>query len=281
MATAPTGRPTDTDLVAHIDGELPVEKVEWMENWLARDAELRERLALLSRGARPFAEAFGLVLTAAPKERLERMLEALPGQRQADNAIGMRAPQARSARARIRSRLGLMAAGILLFVAGAFFQREFVTLREMAGLETAEQDEDEWRQAAAQYVSLYTSETISGIPDDMAPRERELAMVAARLGIPLPLKSIILPGLSLKRAQLLQYEGKPLGQIAYLDPHDGAVALCIYSAAHSDTPPTSERLVGLNVVHWSSRGRAFMLVGHLPAPRLQELASLLSQQLTL
>jgi hypothetical protein len=37
----------------------------------------------------------------------------------------------------------------------------------------------------------------------------------------------------------------------------------------------------LNIVHWASHGRAFMLVGRKAIPELRDLASLLSQRLTL
>jgi anti-sigma factor RsiW len=273
--------PTDADLVAHIDGELSAERAEWIKSWLARDEALRARLALLAKGGRPFAEAFGLVLAAAPRDRLEGMLRTLPDRSPAGNVVEMPAARHMNVRALTLRQLGLAAAGLLLFLAGGIVQRELPVLRDALGIESGEEAEDDWRQAVAEYVSLYTTDTLSGIPDDATPRERELAGLSARLGITLPFKSVSLPGLSFKRAQLLQYDGKPLGQIAYLDPVEGPLALCIYASGQPDRVPASERRIGLNIVHWSSRGRAFMLVGHLPAPRLEELASILSQQLTL
>ena len=84
----------------------------------------------------------------------------------------------------------------------------------------------------------------------------------------------------MKRIQILQYDGNPLGQIAYLDPREGVLALCIYADGHKDSGPTTEQRAGLNIVHWASHGRAFMLVGRKAMPELRELASLLSQRLT-
>jgi anti-sigma factor RsiW len=273
-------RPSDADLVALLDGELAAEKVAWLESWLARDEELRGRHALLASGGRHFGEAFDLLLAAAPRERLANVLAHALAQKPAETgAVVPLFPHGRFGQS-IWPRLGLIAAGVMLFLAGAIIERELPSLGEAIGLRTAEQAEDEWRQAAAQYVSLYTVDTLSGIPDETAPRERELTKLGSKLGVTLPLTSVSLPGLALKRVQLLQYDGKPLGQIAYLDPHDGPLALCIYDGGAGDSGLASERRAGLNVVHWSSRGRAFMLVGRLPAPRLQELASLLSRQIT-
>ncbi len=277
---APAGPPTDADLVAHLDGELPAEQREWLEKELARDDELRKRRALLASGGRPFGKAFEPLLAGAPRTRLLAMLEGLPAYR-ASGDVGARTAGSGPLQGRAWRRLALLAAGVLLFLAGAVVQRTLPALREAVGVGVADEAEDDWRQAAAQYVSLYTPDTLISIPDEAAPREVELARVGAKLGIALPLAGVSLPGLMLKRAQLLQYDGKPLGQIAYLDPRDGAMALCIYADGQPDRAPVSEQRVGLNIVHWSSRGRTFMLVGHVPAPRLQELASLLSQRLTL
>lgn len=273
-------RPTDADLVAQLDGELAADRLAWMQDWLARDAELRALHELLAKGGRRFDEAFGALLDAAPRQRLESTLAGALAQRPEAEIVRPSFGR-RGSGSRVWPRLGLIAAGIALFLAGALAQAELPLLSGMFGERSSEQAEDEWRQAAAQYVSLYTAETLSNIADDPAPRERELGALGKKLGLALPLTSISLPGLSLKRVQVLQYDGKPLGQIAYLDPHDGALALCIYDGGSADRAPASEQRVGLNVVYWSTRGRAFMLVGHLPASRLQEFASLLTRQMTL
>ncbi len=40
-------------------------------------------------------------------------------------------------------------------------------------------------------------------------------------------QTVALPGLDLKGAILFQYDGKPLGQVAYLSTEYGPVAFCI------------------------------------------------------
>ncbi|MFI5012791.1 MAG: anti-sigma factor [Hyphomicrobiales bacterium] len=271
--TAPTGRPTDADLVAYLDGQSAADRRAWIAGWLARDGGLRERLTLLAGGGRPFAEAFEPLLVEAPQARLADMLASLPG--------GRPGIAAEKRVASIWLRPALLAAAIALFVAGAAADRLLPRSTGAFGIEAAGDGEDDWRQAAALYLSLYTSETLASIPDDVAPRERELATVGAKLGIALPLPLVSLPGLALKRAQLLQYDGKPLGQIAYLDPRNGALALCIFGDDRADAAPMTERRVGLNIVHWSSHGHAFMLIGRAEMSQLQSLAGHLSRELTL
>ena len=279
MTEIPTGRPADSDLVAFLDGELSPAQAQWVEIWLTRDVELRQRLDLLGRGsAAPIQDAFAALLAAAPEAKLKQMLLALSGFRVERTVTRTRRSWLWM---RSRPRLALLAAGIALFIAGILVDRFLVDWGGITGIEIARDSEDEWRQAVAQYMSLYTSDTLSGIADEVPPKDRELAAVGAKLGVHLLPSSVSLPGIALKRAQVLQYDGKPLGQIAYLDPRDGVVALCIYTDSHQEIAPSPEQRAGLNIVHWASHGRAFMLVGRKAMPELRELASLLSQRLTL
>ena len=66
----------DAILVAYLDGELEPEAHEKLERLLKSDASVRERLAMLSRGARPFKRTFDAVLDSAPRERLQAQLAA-------------------------------------------------------------------------------------------------------------------------------------------------------------------------------------------------------------
>jgi anti-sigma factor RsiW len=279
MTETPTGRPGDADLVAFLDGKLSPAQRHWMESWLARDAELRRRRDLLAQDDDAIKDAFEAVLAEAPEAQLKQMLLGLPGYRARKPAASGHKPL--FVFLQTRPRLALLAAGIAVFAAGVLVDRSLPEWREALGIEVASDNEDEWRQAVAEYMSLYTPETIAGISDDPSHMEHELAAVGAKLGVGLPLPEVSLPGVSVRRAQILQYDGKPLGQIAYLDPRDGVMALCIYADSHQEIAPTTERRVGLNIVHWASHGRAFMLVGRKAVPELRELASLLSQRLAL
>ena len=71
-----------------------------------------------------------------------------------------------------------------------------------------------------------------------------------------------------KRALLLQYDGKPLAQIAYLDPETGPMALCIVKSDAGPKAPDLENRKGMNVVYWSNATHAFMLIGHAAADRM-------------
>src|SRR5690349_13561106 len=70
--------PDDVGLVAYLDGVLAAEDHAAMDRRLATEPALRARLDVLSRGDRPYREAFDVMTSTAPKARLEAMLaEAL------------------------------------------------------------------------------------------------------------------------------------------------------------------------------------------------------------
>ena len=97
---------------------------------------------------------------------------------------------------------------------------------QTGGSATTEEHEN-WRAAVADYLSLYTTDTLAGIPDDPDQRARELAAAGARLSLPLDVGKVVLPDLTLKRAELFAFRDKPLVQVAYLSPATGPVAFCM------------------------------------------------------
>lgn len=100
-----------------------------------------------------------------------------------------------------------------------------------------------------------------------------LAAVGSAIGSHLTPADVDLPGLSLRRAQLLQYDDRPLAQITYLDPEHGPVALCIIADGAANQSPRVEERGGFNIVFWSSDRRSYMLIGKTPVDRLQRLAA--------
>jgi anti-sigma factor RsiW len=257
--------PSDADLTAYLDGEMAGEEREALAAHISRDAELRDRLALLARGERPFRQAFDALLDQAPSSRLDAILAALPESSPLARrrAWGGRAP-----------RIAAAAAGILLFLAGMAADR-LVPFGQPEETEEAEN----WRQAVAEYLMLYSADTLATVPDDPIYRAAELESVGERLGLDLSPERVALPGLALKRAQLYRLDDLPLAQISYLDPESGPVAFCILPALEAGQALEAERRQGQNIVYWSQGDHTFMLVGTMAAPKLRALAETLAGQL--
>jgi anti-sigma factor RsiW len=262
----------DEQLVAYLDGELMPEEHTSLAGHIAQDPDLQQRLLLLSGGNRPFRQAFEPLLEQAPRARLEAMLSSL-----------RTAPSPQARRELTWKAVGAIAAAIVLFAAGLAADRLFPTLtspfRDLPFAADQVQDDDDWRQAVAEYLTLYSSDTLASIPDDPNLRQRELEILGNKLALDLSPQQVALPGLLLKRAQLFEYEGKSLGQVAYLDPASGPVALCLITSGGGNSPQQVEQRQGFNVVYWTQGAHDFMLIGRAPTPHLQEFARELSGRL--
>jgi anti-sigma factor RsiW len=262
MTVSATIPPDDADLVAFLDGELaPTERVQLAER-LEQDPALCRRLAQLAAGNRAFRQAGELLLEDAPLERLHANLV-----RHEQNV----------ARARpIRRYAYAAAAAVLLFFAGLAIGIWLPVRPESTSNEEAETN---WRQVVAEYLELYTKDTLAPLPEDASVRGRELALLGSKLGVDVSPPRVALDDLHLKTAQLFELRGMPLGQISYIDADGTPVSLCIIRNGAEAAPLSVEQRQGFTLVHWAANGRAFLLIGHLPADRLQTMANSISQRL--
>jgi hypothetical protein len=239
---------TDETLVAYLDGELNDAQRQQVENLLADDHQVAERLTYLRCSDLPFRQAFEPLLRQAPVERLGNLLNALPDPPRAS-----------------MSRRGFLARAAGLLVAGVLADRLFIALRAPAAGQG-------WRASVAQYMALYTPQTLENLDPDNASHTAQLASVGQQLGLTLDPQRVALPGADFRRAQTLDYDGVPIGQLTYLDPRHGALALCITENMAAPAGLADEQRLGLNVVYWSSARHAFMLIGRNPFEDLQIMA---------
>ena len=246
-------RPSDEILVAFIDGELNASESADVEAWIARDTDTAERFDLLAHSTLPYEQAFAPLLDAAP-EGLGAMLASLPS------------PKVSSGLMSRMGRRGFLGVAAACLIAGVAIDRTAVIVERQ--LDKPSEDE-EWRAVVAQYLELYTPETLSTLSSDRATKVAELDTVGAKLGISLTPEAVALPAADFRRAQVLQYDGQPLAQLAYLDPKDGPIALCFIQSEKGPAEPRMERRKHMNVVYWSSNEHAFMLIGYAAAGRLR------------
>ncbi len=247
--------PSDEQLTAYIDGELPPDETARIGLLLETDARVAARLEFLSRSSLPFEQAFEPLLAAAPKAKLEAMLASVAS---AEPSVPVRP-----------TRRGLLAALAACVVAGVVADRAFIGL----GRRLAVKDEsNEWRAAVAEYIALYTPDTLAGPVPTAQTQAAQLSILEEKLDLRLPAEAISIEGADFKRALVLQYDDAPLAQIAYLDPQTGPMALCIVRSADGAKPAEVEARKGMNVVYWASPSHAFMLIGHASADRMRTVA---------
>lgn len=263
---------TDEDLTAYLDGELDAATRARLESALERQSDLRRRLDALGAGGRPFRTSFDSLLEQAPSERLRDMLDQ----------VGQAEPVAPPARASWRP-AAVAAVLLSVFLAGAGIDR--IAQYGFAHLPPSESgifgagESEEWREAVAADLGLFTKAGVASIPAREGKDARELDALAQGLGMALPLEKVTLAGPEVKRADLLQYEGRPLGQILYLDPRHGPMALCILRSEEPTAPLRMEERSGFNVAFWADGVFTYMLIGRNPAEDIRRFADSLIPRL--
>lgn len=245
---------TDELLVAYLDHQLDPQQRHRLEQRLAGEPALAERLSLLERSSLPFKQAFAPLLDEAPLQRLQAAW-----------------PPAPSAPRHGVSRRSLIAAAVGFLALGIAGDRAYLQLS---------QPEDNWRGLVAQYMALYTPETLADSDDSAAQIAGQLQHTGDRLGIALSLPKLVLNGAELKNARVLAYDDRRIAQLTWLDAQYGALALCIVQQPGKSQPADSERRQGMNVVYWSDGSHGFMLIGHNPAEEMTRLATQLQRSLS-
>ncbi|WP_062381463.1 hypothetical protein [Pseudomonas abietaniphila] len=245
--------PTDEQLVAYLDDELDREQRQFIDQLLRTEGPVAARLDYLESGDMPFRIAFDSVLDQAPTDRLQAMLDSLP-------------PQTTPHRAAAMSRRGFLATAAGFVMAGIAADRLFMNWQSA-------ETKGGWRASVAEYMALYTPDTLANLTSDASSHQTQLNSVGEQLELALTPDTVALPGAEFRRAQILDYEGVLIGQLTYLDPRHGPLALCITMAASTGSEPlASEERKGLNVVYWSNGTHAFMLIGKNPFEDLRLMA---------
>ena len=249
----------DEDLVAYLDGELaPADRAQ-IEQVAATDENVAARLAALQGQPADLRQAFAPLLQEAPTLRLRGKLDALdvagPRQRAAGGTTYW-------------TRRKLLAASVALLIAGGVADHALGPMSRAL----LPQDPGHWRDIVANYVRLYTAETLSDISSDPSRRAHELAEVGSMIGLRLDPAAVGLPGSVLKSAQILQYDATPLAEINYLDGNGAPLVLCIIPSSQPARGPRLETRMGLNAAFWNDGHHGFMLVGRQPPADLAKLA---------
>ncbi len=250
-----TNQPSDELLVAYLDGELDADEHKLIADQVHADPAIAARLHALQCADLPFKAAFDGVLDQAPTERLHAMLNALPPTEIAPLS---------------RRRFLAVAAGFAL--AGVVADRLFMAWPR------AESGQG-WRASVAEYMALYTPQTLENLSADRASHVAQLRSVGTQLGLPLSPEAVNLPGAEFRRAQLLDYDGVLIGQLTYLDPRHGPLALCITTSKKGSANVATEQRRGMNVVYWANTSHGFMLIGRNPFEALQIMARTVQQTL--
>ena len=240
----------DAALLALLDGELSDPERARMLARLESEPALRDRWEALQESGSRLRVGFDALLGDAPTERMRARLA---------RALAVRPPSPR-AEWRKRAAVAAVAAGL---VAVGFFAAQFVG-------PVARPPKEGWRQAVVEYMELYSPETFH--VREPASLRGDLAALGERLGLPLDPEALRVAGLDVRRAEMLQFEGMPLGQLGYLE-HATPLAFCVLRDGEPDAPLVAADRNGFATASWAKGGRGYMVIAKLRTEKVVQVAS--------
>ncbi len=222
---------SDETLLAYLEGSLDEAEARAIENAVAEDSALEHRLMALDPFAQVVQQAFEGIPTEAP-------------------SIDLPIPSAQQSNAG-PLRLLAVAASVAVIAASATF---WATRPQALG----------WAEQAAIYQSLYSPDTIADLDNSQKTLDAQFVQAEAQLGRSLNRDVLeTLPGLDLKRAQVLSFKGKPLVQVVFADAQGNPVAFCVIRQG-AGAPVKDVNLAvlsGLATATWANDGYGYMLLG--------------------
>lgn len=237
---------TDEELVAYLDGEDAHAPVAEIRAALQEDVALRQRLDALEIDKQAITDGFAALLTQ------DRPAPVLP-----EPAVS---------RGHSSASLALVASLALAVGLGA-------------GVYLNRATQPGWLEYVAAYQALYSTQTLSHIQQDEAAQQAELDRVATAIGKMLtPAELDMLPGAEYKRAQVLNFNGKPLIQLTFLTDDGDPLALCIIrSNKGRGAQPELSRMEGMSAAVWGRDGYEYLLIGGQNDTQIERYAEVFSE----
>ena len=251
----------DEAIVAWLDGAMDDADAQQFALVLRSDPQLAGRTAELMQSNQDYPQAFAPLLNEAPLARMEARLNGYLKEEPAAPRSGV-------------SRRSLIAASLSFLVVGTGIGYLLPPLMEEG------EEGGHIRDLEAQYMSLYTRETLSDLDSSTEVLHRGLARVARDVGLDVQLSQLALPYAELKQVRILRYERLTIAQIAWLHADFGPVALCVSPLANGKTTAIArEQRYNMNLAWWQSHNYQFVLIGRTPAAALHDNARQLQHQL--
>lgn len=250
----------DDAIVAWLDGEMSEADAQRFESQLAQDEQLASRTEALKQDRADFAGAFAPLLNEAPEARMQARLNELLASPRASTGV---------------SRRSLIAASLSFLVIGGglgYFAKPLAVARD---------ESEKIRDLEAQYMSLYSAETLLDADSSPTALQRGLARTAQDIGLSVKVAQLVLTGAELKMVRMLRYDSTSIAQIAWMDAEYGPLALCISPERHAQTRAlTPENRHDMHLVWWQQRGYQFVLIGRNPPQQLSQHAQALHAALS-
>jgi len=225
---------TDEELVAFLDGESDFTPMDEISIALETDQALQRRLNALDLNRAEIASSFKGLLPDAAMMPDVGTTGVEPLRRNAGQWIGY-------------------AAAIGLAVAVGFG----------AGFTAKGPQRSGWTEYVAAYQALYSNATLANFRQTPEAQQTQLNRVAASIGKTISVDALsMFPEARYKRAQILNFQGRDLVQLAFMTNMGEPIALCIiYSGGKPIDELELKTMEGLSTAFWSKDGYEYFLIG--------------------
>jgi anti-sigma factor RsiW len=282
---------SDEALVAYLDGELDDNERRRVDDWLAADPAVRERLAALAQAGDLVHEAYAGIADEPVPQRLIAAARGATGTppQEAEILVLKRPGWAAIPLPQRRWQIGLAAAAALFGVIvggagtylgiGVFNPGGAATERQLAAAAAS----NTWLDNAAGYYKLTVSAGDNMLIDVPASNDPGEALQKISQSLP---QGVRLPdlkpwGLTFRGARLVVVEGRPAAELVYVTDNKaiGPLTLVIGATKQPDTTPTFDRRQDVNLLSWRHNGRAYALAGQTDIGYLWGIANDVAWQL--
>lgn len=271
----------DELLVAYVDGQLAKDQSKAIERVLQEDEVAAQRVEALRAANVHLENAFDAMLAGEP---IPVPIEA------SEAAIGKRSILSAIKRAGIFIWVGFgcliagTAAGFILY--DRIAADPYVTAASQAPVSQAPEPTvivqapppATWADDVVRTHALLSPETFAFGLESEGNIDLASFHLSKALGADFTVPDLGTRGLTFHRAQLLQRDGKPFTQIAYMADTGTPVALYATARTGDLQSLTLDEKEGINLATWSDSDLSFLLAGDLPEERLRALAEVIRQQ---
>ncbi|MEP3197428.1 MAG: hypothetical protein ABJO57_06125 [Lentilitoribacter sp.] len=243
---------TDEQLVAFLDGEFDHTPADEIKAAMAHSDALNARLKQLTLNKSTMSDAFGALSQTAPS--YDDIMGADNTKPANDNAGFLK-----------------IAAVALIALGVGFFASSIIKQDKLDG----------WQEYVAAYQALYATDTLAHVNNDDLMIENELKRVSEKIDAEITIADLeIDEGLTYKRGQLLEYQGRPLVQLAFLSSDGKPIALCIMkSQTSSITELNMREIERMQSAYWSDGNLDYFLIGPVSESKIEGFATAFSQRL--
>jgi anti-sigma factor RsiW len=133
-----------------------------------------------------------------------------------------------------------------------------------------------WRAEVASYQSLYVAETVAWLNSDAEAITKQFKKASDALGLDLHQEALAqVDALTLGRAQVLGFKGRPLIQIVFKSETGEPIALCIIKSKQTSesTKLALQEMKGMASAAWNGEEHEFFLIGGQNAQEIEQWAT--------